>query len=388
MTASDARSVARSADVRRTERWFLRRGIPHFIHHYSATRNVFTRAIPTLSLIFVVELLLALNVEWPWWANLMAALGGFAILLAAWAAVNAARRRPLFALPESVGLVEAAVFVLVPPALPLVFGGEVRQSVITLVANLMVLVLVYPVVSYGLLPMTSWAVGQLFRQFGLIFRLLARALPLLLLIVTLSFISDEVWSVAAPLDNLLLGAATLLLVGMSTLFVVIRIPREVAPLQSFRSDEEVAEMVSATPAASLLRTAGVLSDPPPLNAQQWFNVGLVMLFTQGVQGILVSLLMGAFLVVFGLLTIPPTLITQWTGRVPDVILTVDLLGHQVALTVELLRVAVFMAVFSGFYFTVYGLTDATYREEFLARITGELREAFAVRAVYLAAVRL
>ena len=45
--------------------------------------------------------------------------------------------------------------------------------------------------------------------------------------------------------------------------------------------------------------------------------------------------------------------------------------------------AVFLAGFSGFYFTVYLVTDATYRQEFFEDVVGELREAFAVRVVYL-----
>ena len=55
------------------------------------------------------------------------------------------------------------------------------------------------------------------------------------------------------------------------------------------------------------------------------------------------------------------------------------------LTAELLQVAGFLTAFSGFYFTVYVLTDATYRKEFLDEVLVELRQAFAVRAVYLAA---
>jgi len=57
----------------------------------------------------------------------------------------------------------------------------------------------------------------------------------------------------------------------------------------------------------------------------------------------------------------------------------------VVLTSELLQVAGFLTAFSGFYFTVYVLTDATYRKEFLDEVLVELRQAFAVRAVYLAA---
>jgi hypothetical protein len=52
-------------------------------------------------------------------------------------------------------------------------------------------------------------------------------------------------------------------------------------------------------------------------------------------------------------------------------------------TEELLRVAGGLAAFSGFYFAIAMLTDSTYREEFLAELTGQMRESFQARAEYL-----
>jgi hypothetical protein len=40
-------------------------------------------------------------------------------------------------------------------------------------------------------------------------------------------------------------------------------------------------------------------------------------------------------------------------------------------------------MFSGLYFAVYLVTDSTYREEFFEALLAELRQTFAVRAVYL-----
>ena len=33
------------------ERWFVRRGVPHFIDHYTAVTDIWTRALPPLSLL-------------------------------------------------------------------------------------------------------------------------------------------------------------------------------------------------------------------------------------------------------------------------------------------------------------------------------------------------
>jgi hypothetical protein len=78
-------------------------------------------------------------------------------------------------------------------------------------------------------------------------------------------------------------------------------------------------------------------------------------------------------------------VEAFVGTPPHVLATLHLWGREMLLTEELLRVAGFLAVFSGLYFAISVLTDTTYREEFLEEVVGEIREALAVRAVYLAA---
>jgi hypothetical protein len=70
--------VEDAAAVEEVERWFLSRGLPHFIEDYSASRDVFTRALPALILVLLLEMLGALNFAWPWWLNLVVGLGGSA----------------------------------------------------------------------------------------------------------------------------------------------------------------------------------------------------------------------------------------------------------------------------------------------------------------------
>jgi hypothetical protein len=117
-------------------------------------------------------------------------------------------------------------------------------------------------------------------------------------------------------------------------------------------------------------------------------VSLVVLVATGVQVVLVSLMIGAFFVLFGMLAVPEETVASWVGVAePDVIggaLTLG--GDDYHLTAELLRVSGFLAAFSGLYFTVYVLTDAAYRTEFFDEVVGEVRVALAARVVYLAAV--
>ena len=63
--------------------------------------------------------------------------------------------------------------------------------------------------------------------------------------------------------------------------------------------------------------------------------------------------------------------------------TIDVLGGQITITEELLRVSGAIAAFGGVYYAIAVLTDSTYREEFLEDIVGELRETFRLRTEYL-----
>ena len=375
-------------DVRgRTEAWFVTRGVPHFIADYSAARDVLTRAVPLLTLVFVVEVLGAANFEWPWWGNVLAILGGLAILLAAWAGANALRRRPLLARPQHVGPFEVAVFVLGPALLPLAFGGQVVSAVVTAGVNLLFLLAIYLGTSYGVLPMLRWAFIRLGRQLGDILQLLVRALPLLLLFVTFLFLQNEVWQTTADLTGpwyaILLGFLALL----GVLFLATRLPREVGRLSKFSSRDEIADLVHETPIEPALEGAPAdLHESPPLSRRQYGNVLLVALFSQGLQIVLVSLLIGLVMVAFGMITVSPALSSSWTEAPVHVVASLDLFGRQLVLTEQMLRVSGFLAAFSALYVTVSAVTDEAYRAEFYDELAEELRQAFAVRAVYLTTV--
>ena len=123
------------SDLSEYEHRFRRAGLPLFIEDYSAASDVFTRAAPLLSLIFIGEMLGAISLDWSLLANLAAAFGGLAILIGAFVIANRLRGRPATALPDRVGPVELAVFVIVPGLLPLIFGGQVESGFVTMGVN-------------------------------------------------------------------------------------------------------------------------------------------------------------------------------------------------------------------------------------------------------------
>jgi hypothetical protein len=344
------------------ERRFRHAGLPLFIEDYSAREDVFTRAAPFLTLVFLGEMLGAIQLDWSLWANVAAALGGLVVLLAAFGVVNRLRGRPFWAFPEDVGRVELAAFVLLPAMLPLIFGGQLGSALATAGGNALLLLLVYAVVGYGLLSIVRWASGRLFAQLRSSLDLLTKALPLLLVFANVLFLTNELWQVARTMPS----SFAVLLVGLLGLvgvaFLVTRVPREVQTLE---------------------RAAGGAG--PPLDLRQRINVALVMLVSQGLQILIVGLAVFAFFVVLGVLMVNDTVREGFMGTSGHVVLRLDLFGEPVQVTRELLRVSGGIAMFSGLYWAVAVLTDSTYREEFLDELTREMTETFKARADYLAA---
>lgn len=78
MIASDRDEITQA-----TERWFVRQGLPHAIEDYSATGDVFTRAAPFLSLVFLLEVFASFDDRFQGWGQAVVFLGSLAILAAA-----------------------------------------------------------------------------------------------------------------------------------------------------------------------------------------------------------------------------------------------------------------------------------------------------------------
>jgi hypothetical protein len=354
---AEAAGEARIAEL---ESGFRHAGLPLFIEGYSASTDVFNRVVPFLGLVFLVELFGALNLDWSPLANVAAGLGGIAILIGGIALTNARVGRPLLGVPQRVGKTELAAFVVLPAVLPLIFGGQWRSALVTAAANLVLLALIYGVIGYGLTSILRWVLGRFAGQVRSSLGLVAKALPLLLIFALLSFTNQEAWQifpgVTTPIYFVIIG----LFVALGSLFLAVRIPAEAR-----RLERDVAD------------------DAPPLDRRQRFNVGLVMFVSQGLQVLIVSLALGLFFVVFGLLAINDTVREGWFGDAGNTLLDFNLFGERLELTEELLRVAGGLASFSGFYFAIAIFTDSTYREEFLEEMTGEMRSSFAARAEYI-----
>jgi hypothetical protein len=372
---------------RRTERWFLKRGLPHFIRDYSARRYVFTRAALFLAIVFLVEMLSTFDAERSGWREVLPFLAGVGLLLGTWVAVNELRggdRRP-FQRPDTIGAIELAAFVLVPALLYGIVQTDRSYAFVVAAGNLLLLGLTYIVTSYGLISLTRWAFGHVARQVVDLANLTARSLPLMLLFATVLFLNAEIWQVASDFVAPFFAVSIGMLVAVGLFFVVLRIPRELDEVSQFDTWDDVYALTPGSPLEDL-RSSGAGDGPnvPRPSGRAWLNVGLVMVLSQGVQILLVSLVIGLFYLVFGLFAVREATMLQWmSDQDLSVIWEGTLFGNPIVFTWELVRVSVFVAAFSGLQFTVSVLTDSTYRSEFFESAVGEVRQSLAVRALYL-----
>ena len=382
MSAAEASAGQRAA----TERWFVRQGLPHFIADYSVTGDVLTRALPFLTLVFVLEAFNTFSDDREGTAEIAPFFVGVVVVLGAWVAINRFRGRRPFQRPDRVGGPEIAVFLLVPPILPAVLHDDrLVDSAGIFVTNVLLLVLAYVVTSYGLLPMTRWGIRQLFGQLGDLANVMARALPLLLIFTTRLFFTTEIWQVASSLGAPFFVITACIPFIAGTLFLLLRVPDELDAVAKFDDWATVRRLAAGTPVADV--DLDGLEEPPHsprLKRRAWLNVGLVLVVSQSVQILLVAVVIGLFFVAFGMFAISLSVTEAWSIGKPDVLTSFVLFGNEAVITDDLLKVAGFVAALSGLQFTVSAITDSTYRQEFFERAVRGVRQALAVRALYLA----
>nr|WP_237447538.1 hypothetical protein [Nocardioides flavescens] len=326
--SSGPRATASSSDQARAEEWFLDHGLTYFVPELrQAVREELRvrRTAPVLAAVLVLALGAGVAIAW------------------------------------ATGQVSVAPATLVSLAL---LGGAA-----------------YAVRRLHVWPILRWALA---RTFGSLFRLLpmtTRALPLLLLAITFLFVNTEVWQVASglPIGRLWLVVVIFLVLGVA--FLLVRLPEEVDKADDDVDDDLLLEVCAGTPVAGACRelVAEAGGDPArdpvrfaEVTGYERWNLVLVLVVIQGVQVLLLTVSVFAFLLLFGSLTM--------TSHVMDSWIEAEVSG----LTPQLVKVSLFLAAFSGLYLTVSTVTDETYRDQFFGDVMAELRRAVGVRAVYLA----
>ena len=261
--------------------------------------------------------------------------------------------------------------------------GDATNATAAGLAAVAVVAAAYAAVALRAWPIATWAVARTFRSLGLLFPLVTRALPLLLLFVTFLFINTEVWQVATSLKGGILWGAVLLFAAVAVGFLLVRLPEELDKVDDEIHGQRLVDSCKGTPledvAVDLDHDAQGPAEDIEITGYQKANLVLVLLVSQIVQVLLLAFSVFLFFVVFGSVVMKRAVVNSWIGEDPT-----QLVPGLSGLTVELLQVAVFLAAFSGLYFTVYAVTDDSYRKQFFTSIIHELERAVGVRAVYRA----
>ena len=273
------------------------------------------------------------------------------------------------------------VALLVGAAVGVVAGllTNVSGGLVLGLAGAVVVLALYAATTLRLRNIARWAVGRTLASLGLLFPLVTRALPLLLLFVTFLFINTEVWMVADSLEPGVLAMAVMFFAALAVGFLLVRLPEEMDRVDDDTDTGRLVERTRGTPVEHC--SAEVFDEIPEhdlrdvleVGGLQKWNLVLVLLVSQFVQVLLLSCAVLLFFLVFGSVVMESSVVGSWLGAENP---------EDVVVIWPLIKVSVFLAGFSGLYFTVYAVTDETYRAQFFTSVTRELERAVAVRAIY------
>jgi hypothetical protein len=238
------------------------------------------------------------------------------------------------------------------------------------------IVIGYALLALRIVPIARWAGRQALAGLGLMFSLVTRALPMLLLFLTFLFINTEVWQVASNMNRALLWVAVLLFAGLAVAFLVAHVPEEMDRVKGEATGPGLVTACRDTPLEGVAERVYSTATHESLTLQQRANLVLVLLIAQSIQVVLLALAVFAFFVVFGRVAISDAVVLLWTGHHATYV------GDIHLISTELFQVSIFLSGFAGLYFTVYAVTDQTYRDRFFSEIAADLRRAIAVHTVY------
>jgi hypothetical protein len=311
--------------------------------------------------------------------------------------------------------------VLAAPLLDAIVAYDVRmESLIVLGGGILILLAIAAATPVGALRIVWWAVGHPVREFNQNLRVLAGALPLLLLTLGVLFMTTEIWVVATNLSiGELLGTVGLF-GGLGVSFLLMVTVTRIAEAASFKDWDEVRDCLDEHPqigkrnrprrdddygaldqALGKLRTPEAarrsvfrrqrdthqhlrllreskwpkleLEDVPDLEGPERWNIVLVALVGQGFQVLAVSLCLGLFFLAFGLLVVDEPTLEAWQVAPHD--------GWG-PWTGQHFTVAALIATFAGLSYAVSATLLSEQRELFLCQLDHKMQQRLAVRALY------
>jgi hypothetical protein len=376
--------------VRRTERWFVRRGTPTMIEGYAFMTHVLPRMLPSLAVVAIASLAWLLPLRAAGSARWMLLAGIVVAILAVRFAIGRfVRQLPRFTRGATVPIL--AAYALMPLAVPLLQlavdgavtppGGKVVGVLGFVIFFAGAFAATLLATTYGLGSLLRRAIGHAFADLRNSVRLFGRALPALLFVTTFLFFTGELWQAMNRLDWWRLALVVGLFAAVTILAAAARLRDEIGRVEQDLSAPRLTAACESTPLADLpvddIAPDGSV-EAVPLNGRQVRNLLLMLATRQLVQAAVVGLALFVVFFVLGLLVVTPESAEQWIGEEParSVLLP--------AVPVALLRNATLLAGFGSMYFAVTSMSDAEHRRQFFAPVIDEVERTLAVRAVYLA----
>jgi hypothetical protein len=390
VASTDPSGTGLTPELRRDiERWFARRGVPQLIEGYSSERAMDSRAAPLILLWLFAGTILEWGTrpDWPLAWNVSGVAGTLAWMVVAWAVVSRIRHRPVALRPSTFDGFDIATIGLLPALPSALIEQDALEPIAATLEALTVIGAIYVVIGFGLIEIGMWAFERLWLQLVHLVELVARTLPLLVILVVFLLFGAEIWQVAHAMSAGELVLVLLFLLLMASLFVVTAFRREFSRMGRELNREAILESVVATPAAPLVAAASPgLECPPRLSWLHRSNLTLLVVVPQLLQVAAVAMIVMAFLVVFAVLAIPGDVQAGWIGTLPRVVLEFSLADEPRTISAELLVVSAVLGGIVGLYFSGLAVSDPTYRSEQFDRDVDGVRELWAARAVYLDAI--
>jgi hypothetical protein len=386
------------AVVRRTERWFIRQGVPHLIADYRFRSHVLPRMLPFLAAVILVSVTFAalLARVRPGPGVLVAGVLTLVGLLAVPVALaRMGRRLPRWSRTGATSLLIA--YGLTPVLIPIVLIGAYGRTDTTLrigrpgastlevaagtavglvIGFAAIFALAALVTAYGLVPLAARATQHVVGDMRGSFQLQGRAMPTLLFVTFFLFFTGELWQL---MNHLAWGRLVLVLAlfaAVTVLATSARLRTETDRVEQDLGPQRIGAACAGTPLATLGPVAPPPA-PPRLTARQETNVLLVLATRQLIQAAVVGLGLFMFFVVLGLIVVDDRTATTWIGEPPSHSAWVPFMP------VALFRAAALLAGFGSMYFAITTMTQEGYRREFFEPVIEDVERALAVRAVYL-----
>jgi hypothetical protein len=206
--------------------------------------------------------------------------------------------------------------------------------------------------------------------------------PLLLVALTLSFFSTEVWQTIGRLRGLPLVLTAALFIGLAAVFATRQSRPDLERLARFDGPAELRAALPPRLSGRLAGAAFEAGSAPGLRRRERTNLVAISVWSQVVTAAVIGLLVFTFFVVLGVLAIDEPAIVSWLGREPSIVADLTLDGHKYELSTELVRVSAFLGVFTGFYFIVSSSSDPRLRADLAADHEQHVRACLAVRHAY------